>query len=57
MIGGKTQKKVQGGVEKKGEGLMSKKKKQNKKKLYLVNLKGTETQEVIPVTRLGGLRG
>lgn len=50
----KTQKRVQGGVRKKGEGQTSPK---EQSQLHLVSLRGTETQERIPVTGLGGPRG
>lgn len=50
----KTQKRVQGGVRKKVEGQTSPK---EQSQLHLVSLRGTEAQERIPVTGLGGPRG
>lgn len=50
----KTQKRVQGGVRKKVEGLTPPK---EQSQLHLVSLSGTETQEIIPVLGLGGPTG
>lgn len=50
----KTQKRIQGEMRKKVEGISPPK---EQSQLHLVSLRGTETQEIIPMIGLGGPRG